>query len=154
MSVPVCIICTEDLIDKSREASALRCGHVFHADCLRPWLARRLYSRTCPICREKVTRSRVISKLYFDTDDSTFQELQRKLEETESKLGNRDREVDELSEKVSESTMTNMRLRLLFFYLTMILCICKVATSCLFNTTAYNFVCFLCVTFFMLHCCH
>lgn len=105
----MCTICTE-LLDHLREVSALRCGHLFHADCLVPWLSQ---SMTCPQCRQKVTRANIIHKLFFsrpDADDSvlgepnTDLELSRvssKLEETQNKLCLRDREVAKLSAEKS-----------------------------------------------------
>jgi len=100
----VCTICTE-LLDHLREVSALRCGHLFHAECLATWLSQ---SMTCPQCRQKVTRANIIHKLFFsrpDADDSvlgepgTALELSRvasKLEEVQNKLCLRDREMAKL----------------------------------------------------------
>jgi len=100
----VCTICTE-LFDHLREVSALRCGHLFHADCLVPWLSQ---SMTCPQCRQKITRANIIHKLFFsrpDADDSIIGEpnaamelsrISSKLEETQNKLCLRDREVSKL----------------------------------------------------------
>jgi len=107
----VCTICTE-LFDTSRDVSALRCGHLFHADCLTPWLTQ---SMTCPQCRQKVTKASIVSKLYFsrpDVDDSVAgepssaesQELSRvtlRLEEAQNKLCVRDRELKKLSAEKS-----------------------------------------------------
>jgi len=105
----ICTICTE-LFDSSRDVSALRCGHIFHGDCLSPWLNQ---SMTCPQCRQKITKAAIIQKLFFsrpDADDSiagepsTSPELARiysKLEETQNKLCLRDREVSKLSAEVS-----------------------------------------------------
>ncbi|KAH7096419.1 hypothetical protein BKA62DRAFT_510565 [Auriculariales sp. MPI-PUGE-AT-0066] len=54
----MCAICRDDLADPSATRSsekdavsrllALSCRHVFHSECLAPWLARRT---TCPTCR-------------------------------------------------------------------------------------------------------
>ncbi|KAF4998931.1 hypothetical protein FDECE_11666 [Fusarium decemcellulare] len=43
-----CSICTEDFSDGAHLRS-LPCGHVFHSDCIDPWLLER--SVTCPLCR-------------------------------------------------------------------------------------------------------
>ena len=43
---PPCGICQHALGDDT--TSWLKCGHGFHAECLRPWLAR---STRCPLCR-------------------------------------------------------------------------------------------------------
>ncbi len=42
-----CAICTEELCDGCR-VTRTPCSHVFHVDCLRPWLKKR---HTCPLCR-------------------------------------------------------------------------------------------------------
>ncbi|KMZ62069.1 E3 ubiquitin-protein ligase synoviolin [Zostera marina] len=43
-----CIICREEMT----VAKKLRCGHIFHVQCLRSWLERQ---HTCPTCRALVT---------------------------------------------------------------------------------------------------
>ena len=40
-----CAICQDELGD---EAKKMHCGHMFHFDCLRPWLN---IHNTCPVCR-------------------------------------------------------------------------------------------------------
>ena len=54
-----CAICLGDLDDAEAPLAAARvaCGHAFHVDCLRPWLAhcaRGALSLTCPTCRTPV----------------------------------------------------------------------------------------------------
>ena len=54
-----CAICLCDLNDAEAPLAAARvaCGHAFHVDCLRPWLAhcaREKRSLTCPTCRTPV----------------------------------------------------------------------------------------------------
>ncbi len=44
-----CAVCLEP---HEARASALRCGHTFHAECIARWLER---ARTCPMCRADVT---------------------------------------------------------------------------------------------------
>jgi len=129
MKGAVCTICTEPL-EHLREVSALRCGHLFHADCLAPWLSQ---SMTCPQCRQKVTRANIIHKLFFsrpDADDSiigepnTALELSRissKLEEMQNKLCLREREVAKLSAEKSaiddKASQLTESYRLLIFLL-------------------------------------
>jgi len=44
-----CHVCLEDM-DEGAELGELRCGHIFHAQCIQDWLAR---GRGCPLrCRE------------------------------------------------------------------------------------------------------
>lgn len=45
-----CSICLEMLM-RDHHAIALRCMHIFHAHCIRPWLRNR---STCPLCRHQV----------------------------------------------------------------------------------------------------
>ncbi|KAI1044401.1 hypothetical protein LB505_012916 [Fusarium chuoi] len=45
---PACSICTEDFIEGTN-LRKLPCGHLFHPQCIDPWLIGR--SRTCPLCR-------------------------------------------------------------------------------------------------------
>ena len=55
-----CAICLGDLDDDAEAplaAARIACGHAFHVDCLRPWLAhcaREKRSLTCPTCRTPV----------------------------------------------------------------------------------------------------
>lgn len=44
---PSCPICSEDY-KPAEEVLRLPCAHVFHGDCVLPWLEAK---RTCPICR-------------------------------------------------------------------------------------------------------
>lgn len=44
-----CSICFNTFIDGER-VGALKCGHLFHVDCLKMWLQRR---NTCPLCQTK-----------------------------------------------------------------------------------------------------
>ncbi|KAJ8320613.1 hypothetical protein KUTeg_002200 [Tegillarca granosa] len=62
-----CCICS-DLFenDPTISISALQCGHVFHENCINQWLKN---SNTCPSCRNNVSRTKIISKLYFDHVD-------------------------------------------------------------------------------------
>ena len=45
-----CIFCLDDYNDQSiiRE---LKCGHLFHKDCIDPWVLNENYK--CPICRDE-----------------------------------------------------------------------------------------------------
>mmetsp|Transcript_28702 Transcript_28702/g.55858 ORF Transcript_28702/g.55858 Transcript_28702/m.55858 type:complete len:155 (+) Transcript_28702:694-1158(+) len=53
-----CTICREDFqIDKQTEqAASLPCGHLFHVNCIKPWLMKR---NACPLCRYKLPSSEV-----------------------------------------------------------------------------------------------
>ncbi|ORZ36157.1 hypothetical protein BCR44DRAFT_1083587 [Catenaria anguillulae PL171] len=50
-SDPTCVVCQGDY-EVNEELMALpQCGHVFHAECVRPWLKSHT---TCPMCRNNV----------------------------------------------------------------------------------------------------
>ncbi len=48
-----CSICLVDFLASSRALRIPSCRHVFHEECIRPWLARR---HTCPTCRAELPR--------------------------------------------------------------------------------------------------
>ena len=62
---PVCTVCTEDFRCERSEPflKVLKCGHAFHAECLRPWLCE--HAATCPVCRAS------LSDLDFDEKRQT-----------------------------------------------------------------------------------
>ena len=44
---PTCTVCTEQIRIGTR-GMFMPCGHVYHPDCLMPWLEKQ---NTCPVCR-------------------------------------------------------------------------------------------------------
>ena len=44
---PCCTICCES-IELKTPGMFMPCGHIYHEDCLRPWLETK---NTCPVCR-------------------------------------------------------------------------------------------------------
>ena len=44
---PCCTVCTDN-IELSQKGMFMPCGHIFHPDCLKPWLEN---NNTCPVCR-------------------------------------------------------------------------------------------------------
>ena len=95
-----CLICTE-LFDGTQDVSAVQCGHTFHDKCLEEWLRQSL---TCPQCRERVDRRKVIHKLYFNqAGDEEGQEngeavsrLRNQLETVQASLKLKDKEKGDL----------------------------------------------------------
>lgn len=47
-----CSICLDEFEDGEAVRQILPCGHLFHADCIRPWLTQR--SGNCPLCKVSV----------------------------------------------------------------------------------------------------
>lgn len=45
-----CSIC-QDAIKKGEQCRKLKCNHIYHIDCIDPWLQKNM---NCPMCREKV----------------------------------------------------------------------------------------------------
>jgi hypothetical protein len=46
-----CAICSEDY-ELDHIVTCLQCDHIFHNDCIAPWL--RTYNNSCPLCKEKI----------------------------------------------------------------------------------------------------
>ena len=47
---PECIICL-DKIKRNSVITKLKCGHIFHHNCLHKWVNTK---NSCPICRDKI----------------------------------------------------------------------------------------------------
>lgn len=52
---PSCVICCST-ISVGEQCLVLPCGHMFHSQCVKPWLSR---SNTCPTCRYRLPSGRV-----------------------------------------------------------------------------------------------
>lgn len=59
-----CCICMCDM-DEGEEATKMPCGHLFHFDCIKQWLAT---NNTCPVCREKLATDADLD----NNDDPSF----------------------------------------------------------------------------------
>lgn len=44
---PMCTVCCDN-IQMTKKGMFMPCGHVYHPDCLTPWLEK---NNTCPVCR-------------------------------------------------------------------------------------------------------
>jgi len=47
MEPPMCTVCC-DSIFQGKKGMFMPCGHIYHPDCLKPWLEK---NNTCPVCR-------------------------------------------------------------------------------------------------------
>ena len=50
-----CSICM-DCLDVGEEATELKCSHIFHCDCIKPYL--KSYNYRCPVCRVEVGKAK------------------------------------------------------------------------------------------------
>ncbi|KAI9201031.1 hypothetical protein LWI28_017010 [Acer negundo] len=58
----ICVVCLDDVHRGDRCRRFPSCNHVFHAQCIDPWLVRRL---TCPTCRSPF-KTNVNLDVYLD----------------------------------------------------------------------------------------
>ncbi|XP_064642000.1 DNA-directed RNA polymerase, mitochondrial-like [Lineus longissimus] len=106
-----CSICTEHY-EYSSEISALHCGHTFHRHCLERWLGT---ASTCPQCRQRVTTSKTIHKIFLDKADegevTDPGELKNQVDNYRLRLGEKDQEKRDLVDriKIREESLENVR---------------------------------------------
>ncbi|KAI8647443.1 hypothetical protein BD408DRAFT_439272 [Parasitella parasitica] len=61
-----CIICLQPLLASGDHAATIPCGHVYHKNCLRPWVNE---NRNCPLCKKSCNHRQIISPLYLSSED-------------------------------------------------------------------------------------
>uniref|UniRef100_A0A8C5IUL9 TRAF interacting protein n=1 Tax=Junco hyemalis TaxID=40217 RepID=A0A8C5IUL9_JUNHY len=93
-----CTICS-DFFDNERDVAAVPCGHTFHQACLFQWFDTAP-SRTCPQCRNQVSKRHIISKLFFDVtlDEQAAPDaetLQNELDKVKAQLSLKEKEKRE-----------------------------------------------------------
>ena len=49
---PTCTVCVEQ-IPIGKKGMFMPCGHIYHPDCLKPWLET---NNTCPVCRFEIPK--------------------------------------------------------------------------------------------------
>ena len=57
----ICSVCLNDLIFSNQNISVLKCGHLFHHDCLQEWVQIR---KTCPECRCQIGENSIVNKVF------------------------------------------------------------------------------------------
>ena len=53
LEAPTCAVCVEH-IDIGKKGMFMPCGHIYHPDCLKPWLET---NNTCPVCRFELPKA-------------------------------------------------------------------------------------------------
>ena len=102
---PECIICLTQL--QSNLITPVKCGHVFHEECLRNWRNKGEKKDLCPLCKRDATNTiKLIYDIKYCQEDNTSQEPQ-----TLSQLLERNKYLkfknDSLQEEIKELTEYN-----------------------------------------------
>ncbi|GMR54089.1 hypothetical protein PMAYCL1PPCAC_24284 [Pristionchus mayeri] len=59
-----CFICMDQYTEVGERVAEMTCGHIFHTNCIVPWLKR---NTTCPVCRaEVVSRNWIFDEIELD----------------------------------------------------------------------------------------
>ena len=61
MEPPTCTVCC-DSINVDTKGMFMPCGHVYHPDCLQPWLENH---NSCPVCRFELPLEEAEWKVYL-----------------------------------------------------------------------------------------
>lgn len=69
-----CLICLSALID--RPVCTLRCGHVYHGDCMHDWLTKSKGNGSCPQCKQ-MSRAAQLRVLDFKTAEVPTQSVEQ-----------------------------------------------------------------------------
>lgn len=95
-----CCICCEFLLPDN-DLVHLKCGHIFHENCLAEWMKR---SKTCPQCRKKTVRP---TKIFPNFTNATMDEVKEQLLDVE-----KDRLEASLAAKEMDIVMLTTTLKL------------------------------------------
>lgn len=52
-----CVICCAGLDNKAADRCVVPCGHMYHVECLVPWV---LIHESCPLCRAKCSKNDIV----------------------------------------------------------------------------------------------
>lgn len=96
MIISCCICC--DILLPDSDLLHLKCGHIFHDQCLLEWMKR---SKTCPQCRKKTFRPTRVYPNFTTTsmDDASQQVLDAEKERFRDTLASKDSEIADLKGK-------------------------------------------------------
>lgn len=62
----ICVICLDRTNPSSKPTKVLRCGHIFHSDCILPWIER---TNSCPSCRSADDPDRPATGVPYENSD-------------------------------------------------------------------------------------
>ncbi|KPJ11795.1 TRAF-interacting protein [Papilio machaon] len=96
----LCSICN-DLLNQTESIYAIKCGHMFHHNCLAQWIAR---SKSCPQCRNKVTEKcmfRLYPTICNDNTGDDAATLQSRLDNVQLQLHEQKSVCKEKEEKLN-----------------------------------------------------
>ena len=80
----ICSICLDNLKFSDQNISVLKCGHIFHHDCLKSWIQIR---HTCPDCRRIIDKNSFIKKVYPKiSEDNTYNDNSFKSKVNKSRI--------------------------------------------------------------------
>ncbi|KAK6100422.1 Ring finger domain family protein [Brugia pahangi] len=83
VNCPICLEADNGLI----AFAALKCGHVFHRQCISSWLAVDKNTKICPVCR-KFANS-FLNLYFFSTQTDNYSENEKQMEKKVSKKRNK-----------------------------------------------------------------
>ena len=92
-----CSVCIEDINLYNQTVSVLKCGHVFHLDCLQQWFRT---SKTCPECRDRVYRNRYVRKIFPKLNQDELFDYNCASDETKELIGVYDEQTKMLKNKL------------------------------------------------------
>eukprot|EP01130_Rhizamoeba_saxonica_P016105 TRINITY_DN7373_c0_g1_i1.p2 TRINITY_DN7373_c0_g1~~TRINITY_DN7373_c0_g1_i1.p2 ORF type:complete len:112 (-),score=23.05 TRINITY_DN7373_c0_g1_i1:62-397(-) len=64
----MCVVCADQFVDDD-EAHKLDCNHIYHVDCIIPWLTKH---NTCPVCRFELSTGDPLHDLKDHDPDQQF----------------------------------------------------------------------------------
>ena len=94
-----CPTCLEIFTSKC-DISTIRCGHVFHSECLKKWLER---NNSCPQCRKSCRYSPII-KLYFSENETDSETNNKSIENMKKNVLQLEKDY-----KISQDLVQNLK---------------------------------------------